>query len=61
VLNTLAVVVLLARVLQSSIHLALPETDKTITFRFLFFAIQVVAIVWMVVVIWQGASPTLTP
>ena len=42
-MDALAVAVMVARVGQSSVHMALPETNATIAVRFGFFLAQVVA------------------
>jgi uncharacterized MAPEG superfamily protein len=46
-LDTLAVAVLVARIAQTLIHLLLVETNTTVLIRFIFFLIQVVAMLWM--------------
>lgn len=46
-LDTLAGLILVARLAQSTIHVALPETNMTVAGRFAFFAVQIVGFVWM--------------
>jgi len=48
-MNRLAVPFILCRIAQSSIHMLLPETDKTVALRFTFFCAQVMAMIWMMV------------
>lgn len=47
--DMLALVFMAARVAQTSIHMALPETNATIAVRFSFFLIQIVAMIAMAV------------
>ncbi len=42
-LDGLAIAVLVARVCQTLVHVAFPETDRTVSVRFGFFAVQIVA------------------
>jgi hypothetical protein len=46
-LDTLAVVFLIARICQSSVHLVLIETNTTVAIRFGFFFIQLAIMLWM--------------
>jgi len=46
-LDTLACTVMVARVLQSSVHILFVERSRTVATRFSLFLIQFVAIVWM--------------
>lgn len=48
-MDMLAVAFMAARVAQTSIHMALPETNATIAVRFSFFLIQIVAMSAMAV------------
>ena len=48
-MDMLAVAFMAARVAQTSIHMALPETNATIAMRFSFFLIQLVAMTVMAV------------
>jgi hypothetical protein len=56
-LDALAIAVLAARVAQSLVHMSLTETNATVLIRFLFFCVQVVAMIWMaaLVVLHAGA------
>ncbi|EON90882.1 hypothetical protein MARLIPOL_15924 [Marinobacter lipolyticus SM19] len=47
VLNVLAVILLIARIAQTSVHIGFPHSDLAATVRFLFFFIQLVCMVWM--------------
>lgn len=47
--DVLAVAFMAARVVQTSIHMLLPETNKTVAARFSFFLVQVIAMVAMAV------------
>jgi hypothetical protein len=46
-MDMLALVVIAARVGQSTVHMALVETNTTVGVRFTFFLAQVVAMAWM--------------
>ena len=48
-MDALALAVILCRTAQSSAHVLLPETNRTIAIRFSFFFAQVVAMIWMIV------------
>ena len=54
-LDQLAVTILIARVCQSLVHMILPETNITVGIRFSFFAVQLVAFLWMAVIIATAA------
>ncbi|MGH6816149.1 MAG: MAPEG family protein [Hyphomicrobiaceae bacterium] len=47
-MDTLALAIMACRVLQSSIHVLLPETESTVAVRFAFFLAQVAAMTWMI-------------
>ncbi len=47
ILDTLAIVVMAARVCQTFVHMAFAETNATVAVRFSFFLVQVVAMLWM--------------
>jgi uncharacterized MAPEG superfamily protein len=58
-MDTLALAVLACRILQSSIHVLLPETNSTVAVRFAFFFAQVAAMTWMIIGIMSLAiAPT---
>ncbi len=46
-LDTLAVVLLVARVLQTVTHVAVEQTDAVVAFRFAFFLVQIVCMAGM--------------
>ena len=50
-LNTLALVVLGARIIQSSVHIALVQTDNVIFVRFGFYLAQIVAMIAMAAIL----------
>ena len=50
-LNALALVVLGARIVQSTIHIALEQTDRVILLRFSFYFTQILAMIAMVVIL----------
>ncbi len=47
ILDTLAVAFLIARVVQSIVHVSVPQTNAVTTARFAFFFVQFVCMVWM--------------
>lgn len=50
-LDQLAVAILIARVCQSTLHMAMPVTNKSVPVRGLFFTIQIIAFLWMAAII----------
>jgi len=47
-MDMLALAFIICRIVQSSIHVLLPETNSTVAIRFTFFSAQLVAVIWMV-------------
>jgi uncharacterized MAPEG superfamily protein len=54
-MDRLAIAVLIGRIGQSLTHLLFPVTDRTTTFRFAFFLVQIVAMLAMAILIARGA------
>lgn len=54
-LDVLASVILAARVIQSTIHIALPITNAAVAGRFAFYTVQIVCFVWMGVLVARAA------
>jgi uncharacterized MAPEG superfamily protein len=50
-LDVLGVVLLAARVVQTSVHVAFVETARTVSIRFTFFSVQLVAMIVMAVIV----------
>jgi len=50
-MGALALTVIVCRIVQSSIHMLLPETNLTVGVRFSFFCAQILAMVWMIAAI----------
>jgi uncharacterized MAPEG superfamily protein len=46
-LDQLAVVILAARICQTVVHIAFPPTNIATSVRFIFFAVQLVSMIWM--------------
>ncbi|AZC24749.1 MAPEG family protein [Pseudomonas sessilinigenes] len=46
-LDSLALVLLAARIAQSLVHICVPQSDTIATLRFVFFFIQILAMAWM--------------
>ncbi len=55
-MGALAVTTMVGRVVQTSIHMALPETNASVAVRFSFFLIQVVAMIAMGVLVALAAT-----
>jgi uncharacterized membrane protein YecN with MAPEG domain len=47
VLDTLACVLLIARVIQSLVHISFVQTNRAVSVRFSFFMVQFIAMAWM--------------
>jgi uncharacterized MAPEG superfamily protein len=48
-LDTLSIAVLGARVCQTATHVLFVQTERAVTFRFSFFTVQLLAMLWMAV------------
>jgi uncharacterized MAPEG superfamily protein len=46
-MDALALTVITCRIVQSCIHMLMPETNSTVAARFIFFSVQIVAMIWM--------------
>lgn len=46
-INILAVVVLIARIFQSTIHVVFEQTNTMASFRFIFYFIQIICFLWL--------------
>lgn len=46
-LDNLAILVLVARIAQSLVHICLPQTNAVATWRFVFFFMQIIGMAWM--------------
>jgi uncharacterized MAPEG superfamily protein len=46
-LDKLAIVILVARICQTVVHVAFPPTNMATGVRFTFFAVQVICMIWM--------------
>lgn len=53
-LDGLSVVVLAARIVQSTVHITREQTDTVVSVRFAFFFIQIIAMVSMAVILLTG-------
>jgi uncharacterized membrane protein YecN with MAPEG domain len=51
VLDMLAIALIVARVVQTLVHVSFRETDFTVSVRFGFFAVQMFVMLWMFIVI----------
>jgi len=52
-LDALAVAFMCARVIQSTTHMAFKETPRTVSIRFGFYCVQIVAMIAIVVLLWR--------
>lgn len=55
-LDVAAIILLIGRICQSLIHMSLPITNLTVRVRGLFFLAQVIAMLWMAVIIARAAG-----
>ncbi|MDJ0513042.1 MAG: MAPEG family protein [Methyloceanibacter sp.] len=55
-LDQLAIVILIARIAQSVLHMALPVTNTTVLIRGALFGLQLFSFLWMAVIIARAAS-----
>ena len=51
VIDNLTIAVLIARIIQSSIHVTLEQTNIVALFRFIFYFIQIVCFFWLVCIL----------
>lgn len=51
VLDNLAIAIIVARVAQSLIHVFINQTRPVIMVRFTFFLVQIVAFIWMIIIV----------
>ena len=49
--NALCITVMAARVIQSLIHVSVPQTDNAVSFRFTFFFIQIICFLWLSLIV----------
>ncbi|MEM7399254.1 MAG: MAPEG family protein [Pseudomonadota bacterium] len=54
-LDQLAIAILIARIAQSVVHMALPVTNTTAPIRGALFGVQLIAFLWMAVIIARAA------
>jgi uncharacterized MAPEG superfamily protein len=59
VVDTLAVAILAARIIQSLVHVLLEPTDTVVAVRFAFYFVQVVGFLWLIalVVMFAAGAP----
>jgi len=55
-MGALAIAVVAARIMQTTVHMMLPETNATIAARFTFFLVQVLAMIAMAILIAMQAG-----
>ena len=46
--DKLAIAILIARILQSLVHVGFPQTNAVASIRFAFFFVQIVAFLWLI-------------
>jgi uncharacterized MAPEG superfamily protein len=56
--NALSIAILSARVLQSSVHICLVQTNKVVTVRFTFFLIQLLSFLALIAIVVRDALPS---
>jgi len=47
ILDRLAIIILTARIFQTSVHILFTQTSRVVTVRFTMFAIQIACMIWM--------------
>jgi len=47
ILDRLAIIILIARIFQTSVHILFTQTSRVVTVRFTMFAIQIACMIWM--------------
>lgn len=52
-LDALSVAVLCARICQTLVHVSFVQTERAVTYRFSLFTVQLLAMLWMVVLVVQ--------
>jgi uncharacterized MAPEG superfamily protein len=57
VVDGLSIAVLIARVMQSAVHIGLVQTNTVVTVRFTFFLIQLVSFLTLIFIVVQRALP----
>jgi len=50
-IDSLAIVIVIARIIQSSIHVTFEQTNRAALFRFIFFFIQIICFLWLAVIL----------
>lgn len=55
VVNALSIAVLIARVMQSCVHICLPQTNAVVTVRFTFFLIQLISFLTLIGIVVRHA------
>jgi uncharacterized MAPEG superfamily protein len=55
--NGLSIAILIARVMQSCVHICLPQTNAVVTVRFTFFLIQLVSFLTLIAIVVRHALP----
>jgi len=47
ILDRLAIIILIARIFQTSVHILFTQTSRVVTVRFTMFVIQIACMIWM--------------
>jgi len=54
-IDNLCITIMAARVIQSMIHVSVPQTNRAVSFRFTFYFIQIVCFLWLSIIIMTTA------
>ncbi len=54
--NAVAVIILVARIIQSLVHVCLVQTNIAVSVRFGFFFVQIVGFLWLVVIVLESTT-----
>ena len=56
IVDYLSIAVLVARVIQSSVHVGLPQTNAVVAVRFTFFSVQLASFIALIVIVIRNAG-----
>ncbi len=54
--NAVAVIILVARIIQSLVHVSFVQTNIAVSVRFGFFFVQIVGFLWLVVIVLESTT-----
>jgi uncharacterized MAPEG superfamily protein len=51
IIDSLSIIIVIARIIQSSIHVGFTQTNRVALFRFIFFFIQIICFLWLAAIL----------